>query len=65
MERKVGEIFEFEGVKLQAVKKNKSRGILRCGNCYFFDDINGCANQKCLVSQRKDSTPVKFIIVGD
>lgn len=63
MERKIGEIFEFEGVKLQVVK-DFDCGLTSVG-CYFLDDRDNCGFQKCFASQRKDLTPVKFIRIGD
>ena len=64
MEREIGEIFEFGGVKLQVVKG------FDCGigndSCYFLGDLEMCScRQKCFVSQRKDRTPVKFIRIGN
>ena len=64
MERKVGEIFEFEGIKLQVVKDHGGDCGLNSVGCYFLDDEQ-CVLQKCFVSQRKDRTPVKFIRIGD
>ena len=64
MERKIGEIFEFDGVKLQVVKDHDEDCGMNSVGCYFLDDER-CVAQKCFVSQRKDSTPVKFIRIGD
>ena len=66
MERKIGEIFEFEGVKLQVVKDHDGDCGMNSVGCYFLDDLEMCScRQKCFVSQRKDRTPVKFIRIGD
>ena len=63
MERKVGEIFEVEGVKLQVVED------FDCGlssvSCYFLDNDEQCELQKCLAGERKDRTSVKFLRIGD
>ena len=64
MEREIGEIFEFEGVKLQVVKDHDEDCGMNSVGCYFLYDER-CVPQKCFVSQRKDSTPVKFIKIGD
>ena len=63
MEREIGEIFEFEGVKLQVVKSCNC-GLHNVG-CYFIDDDKNCRSQICYASKRKDKTPVKFIRIGD
>ena len=60
MERKVGEIFEFNGIKLQVVKDPGFKNA--CIGCYFLDNNYNCSHrQKCFASQRKDLTSVKFI----
>lgn len=62
MERKIGEIFEFEGVKLQVVESSN------CGlnntSCYFLDE-GDCESRICGAFQRKDRTSVKFLKIGD
>ena len=64
MERKVGEIFEFKGIRLQVIK-NPGFKNARIG-CYFLDDNYNCSHrQKCFASQRKDLTLIKFIRIGD
>ena len=66
MERKIGETFEVEGVKLQVVKDHDDDCGMNSVGCYFLDDLEMCnCRQKCFASQRKDSTPVKFIRIGD
>ena len=58
MERKIGEIFEFGGVKLQVVETSN---IHSCNGCYFLDDEQiMCEFRKCLGSERKDGKDVVF-----
>lgn len=64
MEREVGEIFEFDGVKLQVVKDRDDDCGMNNVCCYFLNN-NRCVLQKCLAYQRKDSIQVKFIRIGD
>ena len=63
MEREIGEIFEFEGIKLQVVKG------FDCGtrndSCYFLGDFNNCNPAECFAIQRKDRTSVKFIKIKE
>ena len=49
MERKVGEVFEVNGVKLKCVKHNHN-----CKDCYFHGKIIQCFRQKCNCLYRKD-----------
>ena len=63
MARKIGDIFEFKGVKLQVVK-GCTCGLRNVG-CYFIDDDKNCKSQICFASKRKDKTSVKFIKIGD
>ena len=62
MERKIGEIFEFDRIKLQVVESSN------CGldntSCYFFGESD-CEPYMCGASQRKDRTSVKFIKIED
>ena len=55
MERKIGKIFEFEGVKLKCVVKD----------CYFCDKGLQCMQQNCSSSSRKDSINVMFIQIKE
>lgn len=64
MEREVGEIFEFDGVKLQVVKDRDDDCGMNNVGCYFLNNKR-CILQKCLAYQRKDSIQVKFIRIGD
>ena len=63
MERKIGEIFEFKGIKLQVVKG------FDCGtgndSCYFLGDFNNCNPAECFAIKRKDRTSVKFIKIKE
>ena len=61
-ERKVGEVFEFEGKKLKVVKAE-----IRCGNCFFYKN-NGCTRinrttGECKSSKRSDNESVAFVEV--
>ena len=63
-ERKIGEIFEVNGVKLRVVKD--SFGITSCIGCYFHGSkLNMCGVQKCSPCEREDYQSVKFIKIGD
>ena len=53
MERKIGEIFYVNGVKLKCVKHNN------CLDCYFCDKGLQCMQQNC--NHRKDLKVVMFI----
>ena len=57
MEKKIGEIFDYKGVKLQCVRDDNSMG---CEYCYLFD-TNDCCNYKCLAHTRQDKTSVIFM----
>ena len=62
MERKIGEIFEFEGKKL---KVEESKGIC-CYECYFYDKI--CKENEtgvCSYDCRTDSKNVIFKDITD
>lgn len=60
MERKVGEVFEVNGVKLKCVKYNHN-----CKDCYFHGKIIQCFRQKCNCLYRKDLKDVMFIRIED
>lgn len=61
MERKVGEIFESNGVKLVCVKGTVDAST-DCRNCYFFNKnkSNQCLGYLCAAFEREDSTNVFF-----
>ena len=59
MERKIGEVFECDGKRLQVAKDL----FKMCKNCYF--DGNECSNRKdergeCLLEKREDGQSVIF-----
>ena len=60
-ERKVGEVFKADGVKLKVVEENS------CNECYCFQEILACVSPKirnkiglCCASERNDLTSVIF-----
>ena len=57
MERKIGEVFEYNNVKLQV---NKNNDEFSCRGCYFIDKGSECDEQKCLRSEREDRKNVIF-----
>ena len=65
MERKIGEVFEYEGKKLKVVETAKNL----CFDCYFFDGVN-CQKTfrecgKCEQGARSDYKPIIFVEVKD
>ena len=48
MEHKVGEIFEYDGIKLEVVKTE----TYSCSGCYFINLGNKCYQQVCMCSKR-------------
>ena len=63
MARKISDIFEFKGVKLQVVEDFDYE--MSCVDCYFLDNDEQCGHLKCCASERKDRKPVKFIRIED
>lgn len=64
MERKVGEIFEHNGVKLKVREFTQADGF-DCENCFFFGGIMDCMadNQvvgECSAFDREDFNDVIF-----
>ena len=64
MERKIGEVFEYEGRKLKVVEAE-----IRCGNCFFHNGrcctrINRTTGE-CKSSKRSDNESVVFVEVKD
>ena len=55
MERKIGEIFKVDGVKLKCLKY-----LGDCADCYFFDKPKQCDKQSCLKFERSDGECVYF-----
>ena len=63
MERKLGEVFEVDGVKLQVVEASDT---FSCDGCYFLkNEQDVCGFQNCLKCERKDNKSVKFVKVYD
>lgn len=56
MERKVGEIFEYEGIKLEVVETED----FSCHGCYFLTLRRECSKQLCMRYNRKDKKNVVF-----
>ena len=56
MERKIGEIFDYEGVKLQAIEDDENG----CKGCYFNYHCSGFVSQNCVPSNRKDRKNIKY-----
>ena len=65
MERKIGEVFEYEGKKLQVVETANNL----CFDCYFFDGVNCQRTEReggeCSDLKRADYKPVIFVEVKD
>lgn len=57
VEHKVGEIFEYNNVKLQ-VSKNEDE--FTCRDCYFIHKGIECDKQVCLRNERHDRQSVIF-----
>ena len=64
-ERKVGEVFEYQGKKLKVVETAKNL----CFDCYFFDGINCQRTEReggeCSNLKRADYKPVIFVEVHE
>ena len=59
MERKVGEIFEYNDKKLKVVETEN----FSCHGCYFLDLRYKCHQQLCMRFIRKDKKNVVFKLV--
>lgn len=57
MERKIGEVFEFNGVRLKTVRVDVP---FRCEDCYFKNMDILCEKVNCLDSERTDNENVIF-----
>ena len=59
MEREIGDIFNYNEVKLQIVKSNEY-----CNNCYFNYNYSACTKpntlDKCQKHYRKDNKNIHF-----
>lgn len=67
MERKIGEVFEYNGVRLKVVEVETMEENLCCG-CFFDNWLRICDISVlgyCLGENRIDKTNVKFIKVED
>ena len=59
MERKVGEIFEYDDEKLEVVETED----YSCRGCYFLDLRDECCQQLCMRYKRKDRKNVVFQLI--
>lgn len=55
VEHKIGEIFEYNNVKLQVIKDE-----FTCRDCYFIHKGIDCDKQVCLRDERNDRQSVIF-----
>ena len=65
MERKIGEVFEHDGVRLKVVEVETMEES-PCGGCFFDNWLRICDISVlgyCLGENRTDKTDVKFIEV--
>lgn len=69
MERRIGEIFKFNGKNLQCVEDDSN---IACLNCVFFIkkfniEEDNCENKDmlCISFERKDDKNVKFIDIKE
>ena len=65
MERKIGEVFEYQGKKLKVVEAAKDL----CFDCYFFDGVYCQRTEQesgeCSILKRDDYKSVIFVEVKD
>ena len=63
MERKIGEIFTYDGKTYQVVKGFSCRGcsFIKNGNCYLADKLLG----PCAYTERTDKTSVIFKLINN
>ena len=57
MERKLGEVFEYNNVKLQVIEQKDG---CSCNDCYFINEGIDCNGQLCLRCDRHDRKSVIF-----
>ena len=63
MERKIGEVFELDGVKLRV---EKTPTTLECFGCFFEkNEFYICRKYKCFPEERLDKTDVIFTKVKE
>ena len=72
MYKEVGDIFEYEGVRLQVIEScgvsckgctaiQQCNGIQHCcNNCYFYETFGHCGTMLCSHIERKDHKDVIF-----
>lgn len=51
MERKLGEVFEYNNAKLQVIENKDG---FSCNDCYFLNEGIDCNEQLCLKMDRHD-----------
>lgn len=66
MERKIGEVFEYNGVRLKVVENKSTKDVYCVGcffreSCYLHEEVAG----ECVAEYRFDKTNVKFIKIED
>ena len=57
MERKLGEVFEYNNAKLQVIENKDG---FSCNDCYFLNEGIDCYEQSCLKMDRRDRKSVIF-----
>lgn len=57
MERKLGEVFEYNNAKLQVIENKDG---FSCNDCYFLNEGIDCNEQLCLKMDRHDRKLVIF-----
>lgn len=67
MERKIGEVFEFEGKKCAVVEDNSLDFIYSCISCVFAKKpLSYCKKKaRCLPENRQDGKSVIFVEVKE
>ena len=64
MERAIGEVFEFEGIKLKVVES-----VLGCMGCFFDAEkmctANDCLVGECAICYREDKKSVNFKLLEE
>ena len=57
MERKLGEVFEYNNAKLQVIENKDG---FCCNDCYFLNEGIDCYEQSCLKMYRHDRKSIIF-----
>ena len=72
MYKEIGDIFEYQGVRLQVIEScgvsckgctaiQQCNGIQHCcNNCYFYETFGHCGTMLCSHIERKDHKDVIF-----